>query len=427
MIAGTDKQDEVLQPQAKSLVSKRNVKLVVTLIIVLTALLYLKPSFTAWQSGAFSVGSSDILTAIVERGELVRDVSVNGRVIAANAPQLYASESGQVSYLKKPGQVVTKGDVLAVVTSPELKSKLDQETASLAQLKLDAERGQLSDKEALLDLESSLDTAKVKLVAAKREMERAELSFEKKVIKEVDYAKTKDALLEAELFFKHAQKRIALSKDRLAFEKKTREYSVKKQAFVVEELKRRTADLSIQSPVDGIVGNWLVADKDKVSANTGLITVVDLREYEAQLEVPEFYADELGLGLPVVLKAGAVTMQGQIIAISPEIVASQIQVKASINKLDHQNLRQNQRLTARIEFERKSDTLKVKRGAFVGSAGGRYAYVVEPSGLAMQTPINVGVQSVDYVEVTGLKEGDEIVISDYQKFEQAKYLQIEQD
>jgi len=427
MIAGTNKQDELLQPQRKSLLSRNRFKLLMILVICMLALFYLKPSFTAWHSGAFSVDYSDILTAKVERGELIRDVSVNGRIIAANAPQLYASESGQVSYLKKPGQTVTKGDVLAVVTSPELKSQLDQEKASLAQLKLDAERGELSDKEALLDLESSLDTAKVKLVAAKREMERAELSFEKKVIKEVDYAKTKDALLEAELFFKHAQKRIALSKDRLAFEKKAREYSVKKQAFVVGELERRTRDLSVQSPVDGIVGNWLVADKDKVSANTGLITVVDLREYEAQLEVPEFYADELGIGLPVVLKSGAVTMQGEIIAISPEIVANQIQVKASISKLDHQNLRQNQRLTARIEFERKSDTLKVKRGAFVGSAGGRYAYVVDQTGLAMQTPISIGAQSVDYVEVTGLKEGDEIVISDYQKFEQAQYLQIEQD
>ena len=186
MIAGTNKQDELLQPQHKPLLGRRRFKLLMILLVCMLALFYLKPSFTAWHSGAFCVAYSDILPAKVERGELIRDVSVNGRIIAANAPQLYASEPGQVSYLKKPGQTVAQGDVLAVITSPELKSQLDQEQASLEQLKLDAERGQLSDKEALLDLESSLDTAKVKLVAAKREMERAELSFDKKVIKEVN-------------------------------------------------------------------------------------------------------------------------------------------------------------------------------------------------------------------------------------------------
>ena len=426
MIAGTDNQDEVITPAKRVWYRQTKFKLVVFIALFLTLALYLKPSFTAWQQGAIRISNNDIIVSTVEQGTLIRDVAVSGKVIAANAPQLYATESGQVNFIAKPGQAVKKGDLLVEVTSPELDSLVKQEQASLAQLKLDAARGELSDKETLLDLERSLDTAKVQLIAAQRESERADVSFKKQVMSQVDYAEIKDALLEAELFFKHAQKRVELSKERLEFERQNREYAIEKQSIALAELERRKLALNITSPVDGIVGNWLVANKDKVIANRALISVVDLSEYEAELSVPEFYADDLGLGLSVQIKIAGKQISGEIIAISPEIVANQIQVKASLEKETALQLRQNQRLNARIEFERKENTLKIQRGAFLGISGGRYIYRLNESNHAEQVPISTGVSSVDFIEVSGLNIGDRVIISDYENFAQATHLVIEE-
>ncbi len=426
MIAGTEKQDEIVAPIQQPWYKKTVVKITLVMSVILLTGVYLKPAISAWQQGALSVKQRDILTAKVELGDIVRDIAVNGKVIAAHSPQMYSTETGQVTFVAKPGQSVAAGETIAHVTSPELNSLIAQQQANLEQLKLDSERGALQDKEALLDLERSLDSANVKLVAAKRENERAQISFSKQVMSQVDFAKIQDALLEAELFYNHAKKRVELSKERLAFERKNRDYSVKKQQIAFDELKRRQGALTISSPVNGIVGNWLVDDKDKVAANTALMTVVDLSEFEAQLFVPEFYADDLGLGLAVSMKLSDKQLSGEIIAISPEIVNNQIQVKVSLPANESIKLRQNQRLAARIEFEKKANVLKVKRGPFLGSSGGDYVYLIDQTGLATKTPIVTGLRSVEYVEVLGLTKGAQIIISDYSQFKNTQNLLIEQ-
>lgn len=426
MIAGTQNQDERIEPVKQPWLKLKRTRFVVASALLLLAFWYFQGSLQAWQSGAMAVSAKNVLIAQVEQGELVRDVAINGKVVAANAPALFASEAGQVNFLVKPGQTVLRGDVLAEITSPELDAYLKQQQAELAQLKLAATRGNLSDKEGLLDLERALDSAKVQLTAAKREKQRADLSYQKQVMSEVDYAKINDALDEAELYYSHAEKRVALSKERLAFERQTREYAVEKQALNLSEVERRKAALTITSPVNGVVGNWLVDDKAKVAANSALISVVDLSEYEAELSVPEYYADELGLGLQVQIKLGDSVMLGEIIAISPEITGNQVQVRASLSNSTNFSLRQNQRLNARIEFERKRNVLKLKRGAFVASSGGQFVYRINREGMAEKVPVSIGATSVDYVEVAGLNLGDSIIISDYDKFQQANQLLIEQ-
>jgi HlyD family secretion protein len=53
----------------------------------------------------------------------------------------------------------------------------------------------------------------------------------------------------------------------------------------------------------------------------------------------------------------------------------------------------------------------VERGSFVDSGAGRVAYIVR-NGVAERMPIQVGATSLNAVElVSGVKEGDRIVIS----------------
>ena len=72
------------------------------------------------------------------------------------------------------------------------------------------------------------------------------------------------------------------------------------------------------------------------------------------------------------------------------------------------------------------DVLKVARGPFLEGGGGRKAYVVEAN-VATQRPIRVGAASVSEVEiVSGLAEGDRIIISDTTRFEDARRVYLRQ-
>jgi HlyD family secretion protein len=421
MIEGTSSQDETIQVVKKSLPIKA---IIVTSISLL--LLYIAyPTLTQWYSSTPTIDSTAITVAPVIRGDLIRDVAVSGKAIAANAPQLYSTEIGKITLIAKPGEAVSKDQIVAKLLSPELDALIKQQESTLEQLSINASRGVLEDKESQLDLESKMNAAQTSLNIAKREKQRADISIKKQIISEVDWMKTQDALTDAQRTFSHAQKRVSLAKERFTFEKQHRKFLVQKQQLVLDELKRRHKALDIKSPVDGIVGNWLVAQKNSIAANTAIMTIVDLSEYEAELSVPEFYADDLGLGLSVAMTIAGSTIAGEIIAISPEIKGNQVKVRAKMLAQNNVQLRQNQRINARIEFEKKPNVLMVKRGAFIGSLAGKFAYVKNNINTAIKTAINLGVSSVDYIEiVSGVTEGEELIISDYQEFNSATHINI---
>jgi HlyD family secretion protein len=73
-------------------------------------------------------------------------------------------------------------------------------------------------------------------------------------------------------------------------------------------------------------------------------------------------------------------------------------------------------LSGRIVFEQKTNVLKVARGDFISSGGGRQAYRLLDN-VAIKTPVELGAISVQWVEVlAGLNEGDQLVISNLSEF-----------
>ena len=83
-------------------------------------------------------------------------------------------------------------------------------------------------------------------------------------------------------------------------------------------------------------------------------------------------------------------------------------------------LQNEQRLNTQIILEHKSDVLQVKRGQFLDSSGGKFAYKIE-KGIAQKTPIAIGARSLSHIELlSGLKENDQIIISNTDLFNSAQ-------
>ena len=139
MIRDTSAQDrriEIAQPR----VNKRWVIIGATSAAVLVALVWLVPSVARLMSAGTSVSAASLRIATIKRGTLVRDISAQGKVVAAQAPTLYATAAGTVTLLTHAGDKVEKDQVLAEVDSPDLANKLQQEQATLASLEVDVGR-----------------------------------------------------------------------------------------------------------------------------------------------------------------------------------------------------------------------------------------------------------------------------------------------
>jgi HlyD family secretion protein len=383
----------------------------------LVVLWVLVPAFNRWASASITVPMDRLRIATVVRGDLVRDVSVQGRVVAAVSPTLYASASGTITLLVEAGAVVEEGQALAEIASPELASTLEQSQATFEQLSVQLQRQRIESRQQALEKRKSADLAEVALVAARREKRRADEANAVSVISVIDYEKAQDDLRKAELAHEHAVADADLFDERLAFELRASELELGRQELLVRDLQRRVDGLALVSPVNGVVGDLLVDQKAAVSRDMPVMAVVDLTRFEVDAEIPESYADDLGLGMAAEIIVGADRFAGILVAVSPEIVNNQ--VSSRIRFVDDMpgNLRQNQRLTTRILIEERPDVLTLQRGQFLESGAGRVAYVLDGEGLASRRAIMIGARSLSAVEIAGgLNEGDQVVISSIEQF-----------
>ncbi|RJE71064.1 efflux transporter periplasmic adaptor subunit [Pseudoalteromonas sp. MSK9-3] len=369
-------------------------------------------------SPQFSLSKSSLNIATVTSGNFVRDVAATGFIVAANAPQAYSPEQGFVTLKVKAGDTVALGQTIALVDSPELENVLKQQQSELARLHGELSRRELEARRDTLALNNTLDLAKVELTAAQRENRRAQLSIKQSLISQIDLEQAQDDLARAELTYKHAVQEAEIAKDTLAFELKSAKSTVTQQKLAVDELLRKVNNLAVKASVAGIVGNLLVQPKSAVTKNQALMTLVDLSAFEAQLQVPESYANELGLGMDVALKIGDQNVMGKLSAISPEVNNREVTTRVRFSQGDVKNIRQNQRLSARVLLENKDDVLMLRRGAFLES-GGHIAYKVEGD-IATRININTGATSIRSVEIlNGLRIGDEVIVSNYEQFKKA--------
>ncbi|MCD1598431.1 efflux RND transporter periplasmic adaptor subunit [Rheinheimera aquimaris] len=413
MIQGTETQDNIIQRQPKTLLRRvLPAAAIAGTVIVLAAAFF----HSIGETASLVLPRSQMQFATVQRGDLVRDIAVQGRIVAANAPTLYSQETGQVQLFKQPGEAVTLGDLLATISSPALQNDLQQQQAVLEGMRSEAERAALAAREQQLDMEQVMNNAQVNLLAARRELERAQQSIELGVIRKLDFDIATDNLTKAELEFDHAKRKVELAKDKLSFEQSSRTQDIHRQQLVVNELERKVTALNITAPVTGQLGNWLVEQQSHVLPGQALLTVIDLSRYEAELAVPESYARDLLPGQQVEVSIGSQRLNGVISYIAPEVRNNQVSARVRFDDVDSTALRQSQRLTARVILEHKTDVLKIARGEFISSGGGRQAYQVLDN-QAVRKNIELGALSVQWVEILdGASEGEQWVISNLADF-----------
>jgi len=413
-IADTSAQDVRLEPRSHR---QRNLIGGTAVLAILVAVWLVVPAVKRWASATVTVPLDRLRIATVVRDDLVRDVSVQGRVIAAVSPMLYASAPGTITLAVEAGAVVTKDQVLAEIASPELTNQLQQAEATLERLSVELDRQRIESRQQALEKRKAADLADVALVAAKREKRRADQANAVSVISVIDFEKAQDDLRNAELAYAHAVADADLFDERLAFELRASELELDRQRLLVSDLQRRVDELAIRSPVDGVVGDLLVDQKAAVARDMPVMAVVDLTRFEIEAQIPESYADDLGLGMDAEILVGTDRFAGKLVAVSPEIVNNQVGGRIRFSGTMPKNLRQNQRLTTRILIEERPRVLTLQRGQFLESGGGRVAYVLDGEGLAIRRSIEIGARSLSAIEIaSGLDEGDRVVISSVEQF-----------
>src|ERR1700675_1832146 len=417
MLRDTSGQDRVIEPQNPL---KRHRKIIIAVLALVAALVVLIVYLMQYSGAGRSVDRARVAIATVERGSFVRDIAADGQVVAAVSPTLYANALGTVTLKAHAGDTVVKGQVLAVVDSPDLTAKLSQEEATAVGLRIDWQRATLDAEQRLLQLRDAFNQAQVDQKTAQRELDRSRKAYELGSYTELQALKAEDSLEKAQFAFDQAKMNYESQPKQNRFDIDSKKALFDRQQFLVEDLKRQVDGLNVKSPVDGQVGQVQVADRSSVAKDAPLLTVVDLSALEVEIKVTESLARDLRSGMTADLEGGGHHWQGIVSGVSPEVVAGQVTARLRFGAEKPAGLRQSQRLSVRIFIDRRDNVLMVERGAFVDQEGGGFAYVVQGN-IAERHAVQLGAASIAKVEILeGVSAGDQIVISGTDAFNGAQ-------
>lgn len=391
-------------------------------LVVVVALAF--PAVRRWSQADRAVDAATLRLGTVTRGDLLRDLSLQGRVVASLSPTLFSPGQGVVALRTRAGTQAKQGDVLAVIDSKELRAALDQARAELLTSRAERDRQKIVSRQAQLRAQQQVELNTVRLSAAQRQLERVERLFKEGLSNSADHEAAQDSVRVAGMELEQSKSELALAKESVGFEVATREQQVLRQESIVGELQKRVDDLTIRAPFDGMVATVAVQDRDAVAANQAVLSIVNLSSLDVEIGLPEEYANETSIGTPATITFGDHDYPGHVTSISPAVVNSEVVARIAFDGKPAAGLKQNQRLTTRLTFESKHNVLKVPRGGFLESSGGRYVYVIDGK-MAARRDVATGATSVGEVEIVrGLREGETIVVSDTTPFGNARTVML---
>lgn len=262
--------------------------------------------------------------------------------------------AGKVTHFTiREGDTLKQGDLIARLYSKPARRELATLKAGLqaAQARLDYDRTRLKlgiqqfqgglaiTSQELDSAKAAAKAAKARLVRARKDYQRSQTLFEKGSVsqqrRDQDYYSYKAAKAE----YQHAQQEVAVSQAQaknahvgflngvqvplppptvMRAQIKIAQQEVDKAAARLKEQKLRLRDLTLYSPIDGVVGTTLIDQGEYVSAGQPILMMHDPKDLWVEANIKETDIAELNLGQPVAIAVDAwpdKTFSGKVIII----------------------------------------------------------------------------------------------------------------
>ena len=372
------------------------------------------------SAAAIDVERGSVWTERVHRGDLLRQVPVQGVLVPERIEWLSAVSAARVSRIAvRPGAVVEPDTVVVVLENAELELaalEAERQAASaesgLIQLDVRTDVDRKAQASNLGDLRSSLREAENHARVAARLVPEG-------LINEMDH---RDALNKV-----HGLRgRVEIDEGRLRTLESGRGRQLTAQRKEIERLveiakfrRRQLASLTVRAGIRGILQEIPLQSGQWVAIGTLLAKVSEPDHLKAEVKVGEGYAKDVYRGLAVRFESPAGNFRGHIERVDPTVMLGSVRLEVALDDGPPKGSRADQTVSGYVEIERLDNVLFVARPA--GARDGATTRVFRFDGdhvHASRVTTQLGRGSARDVEVVGgLAEGDEIVVSETSAWE----------
>ncbi|MCE9575990.1 MAG: HlyD family efflux transporter periplasmic adaptor subunit [Deltaproteobacteria bacterium] len=373
-----------------------------------------------------AVARSELWIGTVKRGPLTLEVRGTGTLIPLDFRWASAPVSARVErVLVQPGAQVTAGSVLVELSNPD---------AQLAAL--EAERDVAAAEAELAHLSAALDSTQLAqesqvaslaadvAMASRRSTIDTEMSRQG-VISDLESAESADRAAQLALRKQFERKRLAVLRRGHRAQLAAQRDQVKRLRSLAVFRGQQLEALHVRAGQAGTVQEVAVEAGQSVAAGAPLAKVIVPDKLQARLQIPEASTEDVKPGLVAQIDTRNGIVKGEVVRI--DLAAKNGTVTVDIRLVDvlPKSARVDQNVEGVIELARTDDVLFVARPA-IGEAR-MTAGVFRISGdEARRVPVRFGRAALKDIEIaSGLRAGDQIILSDTSRWDGIDHLRIE--
>lgn len=405
------------KPLSHQKIKQNKRKLVSKWVFVFVGLILLV--FLLANSFTHSVNRLDIRTSVVSKKNLKTALSAGGTIVPISEETI---ASGIDSHLAKiyvqAGESVEQGQILIQLDTTKVQLALEEKDEQVALKRNKIETHKLNLNRTLNDKASELELLQVDLDSHLTKLNR---------LKQLSKTggTSKHDLKEAELTLKRTQIQIRQLQQSIKDIEASSLAEI--DGFLLElsilqksrdEEQRQLENATVKSTAKGLVV-WIKNEEGSaVTKGESLVRVADVSSYKLEATLSDFYANQLWQGMPAEFSYDSKKFTGQVQSIIASDQQGILKLTIALKKEQSKssNLRQKQRVEVSLITGELTDVLLINKGPFINGAGLQKVFRLKDD-KAIRQEIKIGAANLEYYQVTnGLKEGDEIIISDVATF-----------
>ena len=374
---------------------------------------------SAIDSSSLNVEAGKLTTAPVTYGPFLEYIVEQGAVMPLTTIYLDAVEGGRVEEVNvEQGTHVEEGTPILRLSNANLQLSVMQREAELFREANRLRETRVTMGQRRLSMRAELVETEYQLRQAEREYERQDALLAADLVSRQEYDEAKDNL---EYLTRRRDVTVETLRQDSLFQMiqiQQLEESIDRLRLNLEVIKQNEENLTIRAPITGLLSS-LIAEVGESKPGGERLGQIDVEgAFKVRVAIDEHYIARIRSSQAGSFDFAGGTYDLVMSRVYPEVLEGQFEADMVFPEGMPEGLRRGQTLQVRIALGELAGALQVPRGGFYQKTGGRWIYVLDPTGeFAVRRQIRLGRQNSQFFEVLeGLEEGEQVITSMYDNF-----------
>jgi len=392
------------------------------LLVLLAIFYYFAPS-----ANSQTVPVSRLTVSTVTQGRFDDFLPLRARVEPSVTVFLDAVEGGRVErVLVEDGTVVQQGQMLAVLSNPELQlnvlarqTEVTQQINNMRSQELALNQNRLANERARIEADLATETAR-------RQYEMQRPLAARGFVAGRTFADSRDTY-EANRRRSEVVRTQQASDERLQSSQLS--YLRSSSASLNQSLAIARASLdslNLRAPVAGQLTSFDIQVGQSLQRGERLGQIDSNGRNKLRAQVDEFYLGRVAVNQVATAEIGGRTYQLRVSKIYPQVRNGAFEIDLQFTGGEPADLQRGQTVQARLTLGAPAQARLIPAGAFYNDTGGAWLFVVAPDGRsAVRRQVRLGRRNNDVIEVLdGLSPGERVITSPYTGFAERDRLSL---